>query len=214
MIAHVIEKAVLSGVGDVYVACSEQAVYDATLAHGARAIMTRPEHVSGTDRIHEALSVVGSEHEYIVNLQGDLPTLDPALIRTVLQILQENPQVDIATLACPIHTQEERDNPNIVKPVISFSERTDRGRALYFSRACVPYGHGAVYHHIGIYAYRKSALRTFVSLPQSGLEKRESLEQLRALEHAMRIDVGIVDTMPLGVDTPADLEIARNLLKI
>lgn len=212
MIIHVVERAREAAVGEPYVACCEREVYDAVTRIGAKAIMTDPLHASGTDRIFEALQHVQSQHEYIINVQGDLPTLDPALIRKVLAILQQNPAIDIATLACPVHTNEERLSPHIVKPVIALPQGEQVGRALYFSRSCVPYGEGEVYHHIGLYAYRRSALETFVTLPQSPLEKRESLEQLRALEHGMRIEVGIVDTLPLGVDTPADLEIARNLL--
>lgn len=213
MIVHVMDRANEAGVGQAYVACCEQQVHDVVCSAGGKAIMTDPSHPSGTDRVFEAVQKLQSEHEYILNIQGDLPTLDPKLIRTVLAILQQNPAADIATLASPVHTAEERINPNIVKPVLALPEGKKVGRALYFSRSCVPYGEGDVYHHIGLYAYRRAALETFVTLPQSLLEKRESLEQLRALEHGMRIEVGVVDTVPLGVDTPSDLDIARNVLK-
>jgi 3-deoxy-manno-octulosonate cytidylyltransferase (CMP-KDO synthetase) len=212
MIAHVIDRALESGVGEVYVACCEKEVYEAVVAHGGKAVMTDPKHQSGTDRIYEVFTKLGKQQEYIVNVQGDLPTLDPRLIKTVLNVLHDNPKVDIATLACEIHTEEERLNPNIVKPVISLPQGKKTGQALYFSRACVPYGKGPVYHHIGLYAYRKEALARFKSLPHSALEQRESLEQLRALENGLRIDVTIVDTVPLGVDTPAELETARKIL--
>lgn len=213
MIVHVVTRALESKVGDVYVACCEREVYEAVRAHGGKAMMTDPNHVSGTDRIYEVLTALKQDYEYIINVQGDLPTLDPTLIKTALSLLQNNPDVDIATLACEIHTQEDKLNPNIVKPVIAFEADKNSGRALYFSRSCVPYGGGSIYHHIGLYAYRKKALKIFKSLPASPLEKRESLEQLRALENGLRIDVAIVDTVPLGVDTPADLEIAKRILK-
>ena len=147
----------------------------------------------------------------VINLQGDLPTLDPALVRTAWQLLA-NPAVDIATLAAPIRIAEERTNPNVVKAVIALADGARSGRALYFSRATVPDGPGELYHHIGLYAYRRAALAHFVELPASPLEKREKLEQLRALEAGLRIDVALVDTVPLGVDTPADLDRARALL--
>jgi 3-deoxy-manno-octulosonate cytidylyltransferase (CMP-KDO synthetase) len=174
--------------------------------------MTRPDHASGSDRIFEALEKLDSrrEAEIVVNLQGDFPTIAPDNIRDVLAPLSD-PEVDIATLAAEIHTEEESLNPNVVKAVGSpIGGR--RLRALYFTRATAPYGDGPRYHHIGLYAYRRAALERFVSLPPSALERQERLEQLRALEAGMRIDITIVDSVPRGVDTPADLETARRHL--
>jgi 3-deoxy-manno-octulosonate cytidylyltransferase (CMP-KDO synthetase) len=174
--------------------------------------MTRADHVSGSDRIFEALSSVDPEGacEIILNVQGDLPTLNPDHIRAAVAPLAD-PAVDIATLAAEIVRAEERDNPNVVK-VVGSPCAPKRLRALYFTRAAAPAGEGPLYHHIGLYAYRRAALARFVALPPSPLEMRERLEQLRALEAGMRIDVAIVDGVPLGVDTPEDLERARALL--
>jgi len=174
--------------------------------------MTRADHQSGSDRIFEALSALDPDGEVdtIVNLQGDLPTIDPASIRAALAPLAD-PAVDIATLGVEISREEEKTNPNVVKIVGSPLSAT-RLRALYFTRATAPWGEGPLYHHVGIYAYRRAALARFVALPQSALERREKLEQLRALEAGMRIDAAIVDTVPLGVDTPEDLERARAML--
>jgi 3-deoxy-manno-octulosonate cytidylyltransferase (CMP-KDO synthetase) len=182
-------------------------------AHGFEAVMTRADHPSGSDRIFEALGKLDprGEAEIVVNLQGDFPTILPDNIRDVLAPLAD-PAVDIATLAAQIHTEEESTNPNVVKAVGSFiGER--RMRALYFTRATAPSGDGPRYHHIGLYAYRRAALKAFVAAPQSALEKRERLEQLRALSLGLNIHVAIVDTVPLGVDTQADLDRARDLLE-
>jgi 3-deoxy-manno-octulosonate cytidylyltransferase (CMP-KDO synthetase) len=170
------------------------------------------DHPSGSDRIFEALGKLdpSARAEIVVNLQGDFPTIRPDNIRDVLEPLGD-PAVDIATLAAEIHTEEESNNPNVVKAIGSrLSER--RLRALYFSRASAPWGDGPRYHHVGLYAYRREALQRFVALPPSPLERQEKLEQLRALEAGMRIDVTIVDTVPRGVDTPADLETTRQIL--
>jgi 3-deoxy-manno-octulosonate cytidylyltransferase (CMP-KDO synthetase) len=176
-------------------------------------VLTRADHPSGSDRIYEALNQIDpdGEADVVVNLQGDLPTLDPALVRTCIAPLAAKGP-DIATLAAEITDDEERYNPNVVKIVGSTLPTPGRLRALYFTRATAPYGGGPLYHHIGIYAYRRAALERFVALPPSGLEVREKLEQLRALEDGMRIDVSIVDTVPLGVDTPADLDRARQMI--
>ncbi len=175
--------------------------------------MTRATHESGTDRVHEAVEGIDSQGacDNIVNLQGDLPTLDPALIRACIAPL-DNAEVDIATLAAEITDAEERTDPHVVKVVGTAPGDGGVLRAFYFTRATAPYGDGPLYHHIGLYAFRRAALDRFVVLPRSELEKREKLEQLRALEAGMRIDVGLVDTVPVGVDTPADLERARMLL--
>ena len=174
--------------------------------------MTREDHASGSDRIFEALMALDPQGKYdtIINLQGDMPTLDPAVIASVLAPLAD-PAVDIATLAAEIAEERERRDPAVVKAIISFY-RAGVGQALYFTRATAPTGEGPLYHHIGLYAYRRAALENFVALPPSPLEKREKLEQLRALEAGIRIDVAVVDTVPLGVDTPETLEIARRLM--
>lgn len=214
MIAHVMERAAAAGVGPVFVATDAPEIEAAVIRAGGRAVMTRPDHASGSDRIYEALGRVGAAADIVVNVQGDLPTLDPADIRAALTPLSD-PAVDIATLAAEIRRPDERTNPNVVKVVgtpIGSVDVVRRLRALYFTRATAPWGDGPLYHHIGLYAYRRSALETFVGLPPSWLERREKLEQLRALEAGLRIDVAIVDSVPLGVDTPEDLEAARAML--
>ncbi|WP_420346239.1 3-deoxy-manno-octulosonate cytidylyltransferase [Pelagibius sp.] len=224
MIVHVWRRAVEAEVGPVAVACAEPEIVAAIEAAGGRAVLTRPDHPSGSDRIFEALEAIDPEgrHDAVVNLQGDLPTVEPALVQAVLRPLAD-PAVDIGSLVVEIRDPEERRNPNVVKAAVSFAGRADLARALYFSRAPVPYdpwdfdpkdGGAAqpLYHHIGIYSYRREALAQFVSLPPSPLEQRERLEQLRALEAGLRLDVARVDTLPLGVDTPADLARARALL--
>jgi 3-deoxy-manno-octulosonate cytidylyltransferase (CMP-KDO synthetase) len=215
MVVQVCARASESGAGPVVVAAAESEIAQAVERAGYRAVLTDPALASGSDRIHAALRIVDPErrHRVVVNLQGDLPTLDPALIRAVLEPLSD-PAVDIATIAAVIVEERERHDPNVVKVAAAFSSEQRIARALYFSRATVPSGPGDHYHHIGIYAYRREALDRFVSLPAGLLEQRERLEQLRALEAGMRIDVALVDTVPLGVDTPADLETARAILGV
>jgi 3-deoxy-manno-octulosonate cytidylyltransferase (CMP-KDO synthetase) len=212
MIVHVLRRAQEAGIGRVAVATDTPEIAEAVTAHGGEAVMTRPEHPSGSDRIFEALERLDPtrEAEIVINLQGDFPTISLDNIRDVLAPLAD-PAVDIATLAAEIHTEEEASSPNVVKAVGSpLGGR--RLRALYFTRARSPHGEGPRYHHIGLYAYRRAALERFVRLPPSPLEQQEKLEQLRALEAGMRIDVTIVDTVPRGVDTAADLETARRML--
>ncbi len=213
MIVHVWRRAVEADVGPVVVACAEAEVAEAVRAAGGHAVLTRPDHPSGSDRVFEAVEAVDPErrHDAVINLQGDLPTIDPPSFAAALGALDAAP-VDIATIACPIVRPEERDDANVVKAVISLAPGAGQGRALYFSRAAVPSGDGDIYHHIGIYAFRRSALTRFAGLEPGPLERCERLEQLRALEHGMRIEVALVDTPPLGVDTPADLERARAML--
>jgi len=212
MICHVIDRAFESGIGEPVVATDTQEIIDTVEAHGAKAVMTREDHESGSDRIWEAVEVIDPDGgaETIINVQGDLPTIEAEVIRQSVLPL-ENPDVDIATLATRITVEHERTNPNVVK-AIGTPVAENRLRALYFSRATAPYGEGPLYHHIGLYAYRRSALRRFVSLPPSTLEQREKLEQLRALENGMRIDIQLVDSVPLGVDTQEDLERAQKVL--
>jgi 3-deoxy-manno-octulosonate cytidylyltransferase (CMP-KDO synthetase) len=212
MIVHVLRRAEAARIGRVAVATDSAEIATAVTAHGGRAVMTRADHASGSDRIFEALGSLdpGGEAEIVVNLQGDFPTISPDNIRDVLAPLAD-PAVDIATLAAQIHTEEEALNPNVVKAIGSpIGPR--RLRALYFTRATAPHGDGPRYHHIGLYAYRRAALERYVQLPPSPLEQQEKLEQLRALEAGMRIDIGLVDTVPRGVDTPADLEATRQIL--
>jgi 3-deoxy-manno-octulosonate cytidylyltransferase (CMP-KDO synthetase) len=212
MIVHVLRRAEAAGIGRVAVATDTAEIAAAVKAHGGEAVMTRADHPSGSDRIFEALGSLdpGGKAEIVVNLQGDFPTISPDNIRDVLAPLAD-PAVDIATLAAEIHTEEEALNPNVVKAVGS-AIGPRRLRALYFTRATAPHGKGPRYHHIGLYAYRREVLERFVRLPPSPLEQQEKLEQLRALEAGMRIDIGIVDTVPRGVDTPADLEATRQIL--
>ena len=212
MIVHVARRAAESGLGRVVVATDTRAVADAVRAGGFEAVMTRMDHQSGSDRIFEALNALDPQGqvEIVINVQGDLPTIEPATIAAALAPLADS-AVDIGTLGVEISREEERTNPNVVKIVGSALSPT-RMRALYFTRATAPWGEGPLYHHIGLYAYRRAALERFVGLPPSPLEKREKLEQLRALEAGMRIDVEIVSSVPLGVDTPEDLERAREIL--
>ncbi|MBV1695111.1 MAG: 3-deoxy-manno-octulosonate cytidylyltransferase [Hyphomicrobiales bacterium] len=212
MIVHVWRRAMGAEVGRVLVATDSEDIAAAIRKAGGEAVMTRDSHSTGSDRIYEAVNKVDpdGEIERIVNLQGDLPTLEPRLVQACLAPLQDK-AVHIGTLAAEIRVAEEKYNPNVVKAVgTPVSDR--RLRALYFTRATAPSGDGPLYHHIGIYAYRRSALERFISLKPAPLERRERLEQLRAIEDGMRIDVEIVDTVPLGVDTPADLERARQIL--
>jgi 3-deoxy-manno-octulosonate cytidylyltransferase (CMP-KDO synthetase) len=212
MIVHVLRRAQAAKLGPVVVATDAPEVAAIVDKAGGRAVMTRTDHASGSDRIFEALGKVDSAKsaDIIVNLQGDLPTLAADTIAAALRPLAD-PAVDIATLAAEIEVAEERVNPNVVK-VVGTPVAPSRLRALYFTRATAPAGDGPLYHHIGLYAYRRAALERFVKLQQSPLERRERLEQLRALEAGMRIDVEIVDAVPLGVDTPEDLAKARAML--
>jgi 3-deoxy-manno-octulosonate cytidylyltransferase (CMP-KDO synthetase) len=217
MIVHVWRRATEAGIGPVVVACAEKEIARVVERAGGTAVLTRADHPSGSDRIHEALGVIDPfrRHDIVVNVQGDLPTIEAAVVRAVLRPFGER-GVDIATLCAVIREERERSDSNVVKLVAPFAAEAQPGaiaRALYFSRATVPSGTGEHFHHIGLYAYRRAALERFVALPPGVLERRERLEQLRALEAGMRIDAVLVATVPLGVDTPADLERAGNLLK-
>ncbi|MCR4283064.1 MAG: 3-deoxy-manno-octulosonate cytidylyltransferase [Bauldia sp.] len=215
MIVHVWRRAVEAGVGRVVVATDDITVAAAVELAGGEAVMTHAEHLNGTSRIHEALSALRSDADVIVNLQGDLPTVEAATVRAVLSPLAE-PGVDIGTVCAEIVRAEERTDPNVVKVVGTTANLEEEVagllRVLYFTRATAPWGPGPLYHHIGIYAYRRAALERYVALTPTPLEEREQLEQLRALENGMRIDAAIVEAVPLGVDTEADLARARELL--
>jgi 3-deoxy-manno-octulosonate cytidylyltransferase (CMP-KDO synthetase) len=213
MIVHVWRRATEAALGPVVVACAEQEIAAAITAAGGIAVLTKPDHPSGSDRIFEAVSKIdpAGKHDIIVNVQGDLPLINPGAIRAALAPLAD-PAVDIATLAAAIEDDAELGTPSVVKIAAGFAPGIDVARALYFSRVTLPHGPGPHYHHIGLYAYRRAALERFVTLPPSPLEQRESLEQLRALEAGMRIDVALVDTVPFGIDTPADLMRAREMM--
>lgn len=227
MIVQVWSRAVEADVGPVLVAAADQPIVDVVRAAGGEAMLTRPDHPSGSDRILEAADRFDPDRRFdaIFNLQGDLPTIEPKAVRAALAPLTDvgagEPPVDIATIAAEIVRDEEKADPNVVKAVVAFTRgggpgkaemAPPMGRALYFTRATAPAGEGPLHHHIGLYVYRRAALERFVKLPQGVLERREKLEQLRALENGMRIDVARVDTVPLGVDTPADLQRAQALL--
>ena len=210
MIVQVWRRAKEAKVGRVVVAAAEPVSVAAIEAAGGEAVLTDPDHPSGSDRIHEALQKIDPTGNYdaIVNVQGDLPTIEPAVISAAIMPLKD-PAVDIATIGSVIAIDKEMTDPNVVKAVAGIPPGKNIGRALYFTRAMAPSGIGPLYHHIGIYAYRRPALERFVALPPGVLEKREKLDQLRALVAGMRIDMVLVATDPLGVDTPADLVRAR-----
>jgi 3-deoxy-manno-octulosonate cytidylyltransferase (CMP-KDO synthetase) len=213
MIVHVWRRACESRLGRVVVATDTAEIAEVVRAAGGEAVITREDHPSGSDRIHEAMMTLDPEgrHDIVINVQGDLPTIEPASIRAVFGPLA-NKAVDIATLATVIEREDEKTNPAVVK-LVGTPIEPDLLRALYFSRAATPWGEGPLYHHIGLYAYRRAALQRFVSLPPSTLERREKLEQLRALEAGMRIDAAVVDGVPLGVDTQEELDRARKILE-
>ena len=213
MIVRVWARAVAAGLGPVVVAAGEEAIVRCIEKAGGRAVLTDPDLPSGSDRIWAALKNIdpNGSHDVVVNLQGDLPALDPGQLRTVVEALDKS-SADIATLAAPIDNAADETNPAVVKAVVAWDAGERLGRALYFTRSTAPAGEGTLYHHVGLYAYRREALESFVALPPSPLESREKLEQLRALEAGMSIAVARVDEAPLSVDTPADLERARKLL--
>lgn len=214
MIERVYLQAKKAGISDIYVACDGEKIAGEVSKFGGKAIITNPNLPSGTDRIYHALKQIknGEEFDIVLNLQGDLPAIDPEVIKSAEEALIES-DADIATVASVITKDSEINNPNVVKIAIAFDKNPKFGHALYFSRSPIPYGSGSYYHHIGIYAYKKSALEKFVLLPPSLLEKRESLEQLRALENNMRIAVKIVDSHPFSVDTAEDLQRIIQLIR-
>ncbi len=214
MIVHVLNRALESRLGPVAVACAEAEIAAAVTAAGGTAILTDPALPSGSDRIFAALQSLdpAGRFDTIINLQGDLPSIPPDFLSAVLAPLAD-PEYDIATLVAPITTAQEAASPSVVKCACAFAPGQAIAPALYFSRSSIPSGDGPLWHHIGLYAYRRAALEKFVSLPESPLESREKLEQLRALEAGMRIGAAQVDHAPFGVDTPSDLEHARKILE-
>lgn len=213
MIVRVWRQAKAAGLGPVVVAAGEAEIVTAIENAGGQAVLTDPDLPSGSDRIWAALQILDpdAKHDVVVNLQGDLPALDPQQLKTVAQALRQS-GADIATLAAPIDNEADKANPAVVKAVVAWDASGQLGRALYFTRATAPAGEGPLFHHVGLYAYRREALESFVALPPSALERSEKLEQLRALEAGMSIAVARVDEAPLSVDTPADLERARKIL--
>lgn len=215
MIVHVMRRAKEAGLARVVIAAAEKEIKDAVEKAGGEAVLTDPALPSGSDRILAALQALDPQkkHDIVINVQGDLPTLDPALIKTAVDLLKDG-KTDIGTLGAVITKEDEKTNPNVVKAIaeIDFAKPQRQGRALYFTRATAPSGDGPLLHHIGLYTYKRAALEKFVASPPSVLEKRERLEQLRALALGMRIDIAVVDTVPLGVDTPEDLEKAKQAL--
>ena len=212
MIVHMVECAQAANLGQVMVATDHQDIWDAATKAGAKAVMTDSDLPSGSDRIMAALNEVdpNGAHDVIINLQGDMPTCTPEVIQTVAGVLADHPTADIATLVAPIDDKDEITNDAVVKADVDW-EDDRQGIANDFMRTPVA-GTQQQYHHVGIYAYRRQALETFVSLPQSALEQKRKLEQLRAMEHGMTIAVGKIDAAPLGVDTPQTLEQVRKQL--
>ena len=213
MIVHMLECGREAGIGPVAVACGDPEIATAVRDAGGRAVLTDPDLPSGSDRVHAALAELDPrrEHDVVVNLQGDFPTLDPAGLRLVITPLQDS-KVDIGTLVVPIVDEIEATTVSFVKAACAFADGQTIAPALYFSRQAIPWGLGPRWHHVGIYAYRREALARYVALPQSPLERREGLEQLRALEAGMRIGCARIEHGPFGVDTLEDLERARRLL--
>jgi 3-deoxy-manno-octulosonate cytidylyltransferase (CMP-KDO synthetase) len=213
MILHMVDRGREAGIGPVAVACGDPEIADAVRAAGGRAVLTDPALPSGSDRVHAALAELDPDrrHDVVVNLQGDLPTLDPEALRLVVQPLAD-PNVDIGTLVVPIRDEVEAATASFVKAACAFNEGQAIAPVLYFSRQAIPWGSGPRWHHLGIYAYRRAALDRYISLPPSPLEQREQLEQLRALEDGMRISCVRMEHGPFGVDTAEDLARARTIL--
>ncbi|MGA9866251.1 MAG: 3-deoxy-manno-octulosonate cytidylyltransferase [Acetobacteraceae bacterium] len=214
MIVHVLDRARAAGIGEVAVACGDPEIADAVRVAGGIAVLTDPDLPSGSDRVHAALTTLDPEgrHDVVLNLQGDVPTVTAGQMRAALRPL-DDPAIDIGTVVAPIASAVEARTASFVKAVCAFAEGAETAPALYFSRAPVPWGDGPLWHHVGIYAWRRAALARFVALPPSALELREGLEQLRALEAGMRIGCARVAHGLFGVDTPADLARAREMLR-
>lgn len=215
MIARVIERAKLSNIKDILVASGDEEIIEPAKNEGAAAVLTDPNLPSGSDRVLAALNQYDSKNEFdiIINLQGDMPTFDPAILNVALDLMEKTPDAHIVTLVSPSDDESEKQDPNVVKAIVAFDENGQSGKCLYFTRANAPSGDGPIYRHIGLYVYRRSALEKFVKAPPSTLEKREKLEQLRALEMGLTIYAGVFDEFPKGVDTPIHLEMAREFYK-
>lgn len=213
MIAHVWQRGLEADIGPVHVACGDAAIADVIRARDGQAVLTDPQLPTGSDRVQAALSIIDPDqrHDVVVVLQGDLPTIQPAVLRATLGPLADA-EVSISTLATLITDPLELQAPQVVKIALAIEPGAESGRAVYFSRAVIPGGAGPHYHHVGLYTYRRTALERYVKLPRGILEQRENLEQLRAIEHGMRIDATLIESEPLGVDTLADLERARAIL--
>lgn len=214
MILRVLDAAMAADVGPVAVAAADQEICEAVTQAGGRTVLTDPALPSGSDRVWQAAQTLDPDgvHDVIINMQGDLPTFAPDDLRAVMRIMPD-PTYDIGTLVAPVLSEEEKDASSVVKVACHFETDTLCAPALYFSRSAIPWGEGALWHHVGVYGWRRSALKQFVSLPESGLERREKLEQLRALEAGMRIGCTRIETAPFGVDTPADLDRAQQYFK-
>jgi len=213
MIVRVAKRALEAKIGTVVVAAGDQDILDAISGlEGVQGVLTDSSLASGSDRVHAALQQVdpAGEHDVVINLQGDLPLIEPASLAAVLEPLKQD-SFDIGTLAAPVQSEWERNAEQVVKIACDFGERSV-ARALYFSRLPIPWGAGPHWHHVGVYAWRREALERFVSLQPSALERRESLEQLRALEAGMTIGCARIEHAPQGVDTPEDLERVRKLV--
>ena len=211
MIARVIERAQASGIKDILVAAGDEEIIAPALEAGAKAVLTDPNLPSGTDRIHAALEIFDKEKSFdiVINLQGDMPTFDAKLITDALRVIENNLDCDIATLVSPSEDENEKNDENLVKAILANAGDKKGSKCLYFTRTNAPWGAGPIYRHVGLYVYRRDSLSCFISAPPSILEKREKLEQLRALEMGMKIYAGVVDEFPKGVDTMAHLELAR-----
>jgi len=210
MIVRVWRQAVCADIGEVVVAAGDADIAEAVTAAGGRAVLTDPDLPSGSDRILAALSLVDPEarNDVVINLQGDMPFVAPAVLTACLAVLTAQPGCDIATVVAPEASPADRANPDVVKTVLALQPDGASGRALYFTRG-VLYGDGPVWRHIGIYGYRRQALERFNAAPPSALEQREKLEQLRALELGMTLWAAVAEAAPISVDTAADLEAAR-----
>lgn len=214
MIVRVLKAAEAAGAGPVAVAAGDAEIVQAVETAGGRAVLTDPALPSGSDRILAALAALdpNGAHDVVINLQGDMPFVEPGVLKACRDLLASEPACDIATVVAPEESEADRANPDVVKAILAIPPGQRRGRALYFTRG-VLHGEGGVWRHIGIYGYRRAALERFNAAQPSPLETREKLEQLRALELGLQIWAAVVDKPPISVDTPADLEKAREFAR-
>lgn len=215
MIARVIERALQSSIKDILVAAGDEEIIAPSEYAGAKAVLTDPLLPSGSDRVLAAIDLIDKENffDIVINLQGDMPTFDPKIIDIAIECFKANRDADIITLVSPSNDENEKQDPNLVKAIIANFDETKGGQCLYFTRANAPWGEGDIYRHVGLYLYKREALRNFVTAKPSKLEQREKLEQLRALELGMKIYAGVVKEFPKGVDTPENLETAREFYR-